>query len=446
MPPMRKMKAMQGILFSCAMICAVVMPVHAEGEDFTDTSYWNNLCTNTSSLTEEQQASCTAYMNYMASQNASLQQRINDIDAQKDDINNNIAYYASQISSYNTQIEDLNYMILDLNAQIADAQNQIADMQGQIDDTQVQINDKNDEVDTLKKKVAERMVKEQQNMRTYRFLDVLMGAKTFDQFIRVANGMSDISAYDTRTLQQLQDAIGALNDMQAQLKEQQDELSNMEAGLQDSLSALDSQQTTLLSAKYELQTIQSSYQAQLASADEEQRAALAAITSNNSSISNITTSINDSKNAAASPSASTASPSSNGGTTVPTAAPQQSTPAPAVPTQPAYSGPSYGDSSANPYWGGWQNCTWSAWQIAHDTLGVTLPRWGNAGEWLGNAAAQGWSTGSSPRVNSIWVTSYHVGFVTAVDGNRIYIREGNYQGHYNERWVRADNCLGYIYL
>lgn len=442
---MRKMKTMQGILFSCAMICAAMVPVHGEGEDFTDTGYWNNLCTNTSSLTAEQQASCTAYMNYMASQNASLQQRINDIDAQKDDINNNIAYYASQISSYNTQIEDLNYMILDLNAQIADAQNQIADMQGQIDDTQVQIDAKNEEVAALKKRVAERMVEEQQNMRTYKFLDVLMGAKTFDQFIRVANGMSDISAYDTRTLQQLNDAIGALNDMQAQLREQQDELSTMEADLQDGLAALDAQQTTLLSAKYELQTIQSSYQAQLASANEEQRAALEAITSNNSSISNITTSINDSKNAAAAPSSKTDASDSSGNTTAPTAAPA-ATPVPAASTPAPYSGPSYGDSSANPYWGGWQNCTWGAWQIAHDTLGVSLPRWGNAGEWLANAAAQGWSTGSAPRVNSIWVTSYHVGFVTAVDGNRIYIREGNYQGHYNERWVRADNCLGYVYL
>ena len=76
-----------------------------------------------------------------------------------------------------------------------------------------------------------------------------------------------------------------------------------------------------------------------------------------------------------------------------------------------------------------------------------------AGNWLNDAAASGYATGSTPRVNSIAVYSWHVAFVTAVNGDQVYIKEGNYLGHYNERWVPASGsnytgqtCLGYIYL
>lgn len=431
------------------------LPVNAEGEDFTNTDYWNNLCTNTSSLTSEQQESCAAYMQYMSSQNAALQQQIAGIDSRKEEINENIEYYAGQISSYNAQIEDLNYMIADLNNQIADAKTQIADMQTQINDSQVQIDEKNKEIDDLKKKVANRMVEEQQGMRTYKFLDVLMGSTTFDQFIRVANGLSDISAYDTRTLQQLADAISALNDLMDQLNSEKDELSQMEADLESGMSELNNQQTQLLSAKYEVQTIQASYQEQLNTADSERRAALASISINSNAIGNISDSITSSRSNQAdqsnqstpTPSASAESGSSSSSTPSESTPVPLSTPTPAISTpKPQQSGPTYGDSSGNPYWGGWANCTWGAWQIAHDTLGVSLPRWGNAGQWLSNAAASGYATGSEPRVNSIWVTSWHVAYVTAVDGDRVYIREGNYLGRYNERWVSARNCLGFVYL
>lgn len=109
-------------------------------------------------------------------------------------------------------------------------------------------------------------------------------------------------------------------------------------------------------------------------------------------------------------------------------------------------------AEGNPYPGGWDNCTWSAWQLVSDTDGIQLPSWGNAGEWLSAAAASGYPVGSEPMPNSIVVFSHHVALVDAVDqdGN-IYIREGNYQGHYNEGWESPYDgsggaLLGYIYL
>ena len=110
-------------------------------------------------------------------------------------------------------------------------------------------------------------------------------------------------------------------------------------------------------------------------------------------------------------------------------------------------------AAVNPYYGGWSNCTWSAWQLCYDYTGVALPRLGNAGAWYGNAAAYGYSVGTSPAAMSVGVWSNHVVFVTQVseDGSMVYIKEGGFNGHYMERWVSAwgtgtKSLIGYIYL
>lgn len=109
----------------------------------------------------------------------------------------------------------------------------------------------------------------------------------------------------------------------------------------------------------------------------------------------------------------------------------------------------------NPYAGGWSNCTWGAWQACYNATGVSLPGWGNAYSWLWQASASGYATGSSAAVGSIMVQSNHVAYVAAVsdDGSQVYVVEGNYNGHYNERWVPASGVQpdgqtvqGYIYV
>ncbi len=108
----------------------------------------------------------------------------------------------------------------------------------------------------------------------------------------------------------------------------------------------------------------------------------------------------------------------------------------------------------NPYFGGWSNCTWSAWQIAYENTGIALPEFGSAGAWMYNAARMGFATGNTPAAGSIIVWSHHVGYVSAVseDGSMLYIIEGGYCGGYHEGWFPAgagrsrQSLLGYIYL
>ena len=74
-------------------------------------------------------------------------------------------------------------------------------------------------------------------------------------------------------------------------------------------------------------------------------------------------------------------------------------------------------------------CTWFVWQHVYDNLGIALPSgWGNGGEWLNNAKNSGYTAGNTAKANSIAVWQDngrgHVAFVSAVDGNNMYIAEG----------------------
>ena len=94
--------------------------------------------------------------------------------------------------------------------------------------------------------------------------------------------------------------------------------------------------------------------------------------------------------------------------------------------------PSYNDTGKNVAPGGNANgfpYGWCTWYVA-SRKSVTWR--GNAGEWLGNAAAQGYATGSVPAVGSIMVSAEswwgHVAYVESVNGNVITISEMNYAG------------------
>ena len=75
-------------------------------------------------------------------------------------------------------------------------------------------------------------------------------------------------------------------------------------------------------------------------------------------------------------------------------------------------------------------CTRYAWQQAYDRLGIALPNWGNAINWLDRAANAGYSTGSTAQANAIavWKSSAHsyghVSFVISVSGNYMFVNEG----------------------
>lgn len=402
---MNKSRLIAGIT---ALAITLAFPLNVKADDDTDysnTTYWNTKCTGTVAAADKD--SCNAYLEYMKSQNSDLQAQIDSINASKSTLTTNINELSTQISDYNKQISALNGMIDDLNSQIAEANADVEAKQAEIDATQAKI-------DELKDKVKSRLVAEQTTMRMSNIIDILMGAESFDDLIRIANGLSDISASDTNSLDEL-------NTMQDQLQTEQDALVQTKTDLENASNTVVSQQADLLAAKYKVDQLQTQYETQLAATGTQISDAQSQIASNNSTINDINNS-------------TTSNGSSNNNTTA-TASPTTSS--------------STGDSSGNPYWGGWSNCTWGAWQLVHDNHGISLPSWGNAGTWLSSAAASGYSTGSTPAVGSLAVFTYnHVGYVIGVGDGQITIQEGGYSG-YNEchtRTISTNIIAGYIYF
>lgn len=108
--------------------------------------------------------------------------------------------------------------------------------------------------------------------------------------------------------------------------------------------------------------------------------------------------------------------------------------------------------AANPYTGGWSNCTWSAWQLVYEATGIALPAFGYSTQWYDSAAAMGYTVSPYPRANSVGVWVGHVGYVADFDGQNIYVKEGGFLGGYNEGWSDGFSSrygqalIGYIYL
>ncbi len=69
------------------------------------------------------------------------------------------------------------------------------------------------------------------------------------------------------------------------------------------------------------------------------------------------------------------------------------------------------DSNGNTYFKGY--CTWYAKERRPDLPNML----GNGGQWVANASAQGYATGSEPRVGAIAETAGHVTYVEAVNGD-----------------------------
>ena len=170
-------------------------------EDYSNSEYWLNRCTN---YGKDDASACEAYKAYLESQNAEMSQQIEAWKAQKADMEANITKYAAKISEYQIQIDTKQ-------AEITQKEAEIDAKQKEIDYKQAEIEQNQQTADKLQDKVKTRMVLNQPTMRTNQYIDILMGANNFTDFIRIANGLSTISQYDKKTLNELVQIIATLN-------------------------------------------------------------------------------------------------------------------------------------------------------------------------------------------------------------------------------------------
>lgn len=196
------MKVIKICICVCISFLCIAHVDRVYAEDYSNTEYWSETCKK---ATKDNQEACKGYAKYLESKKSEAQEQLKSIEAKRDQI-------AANIAAYDQELKDLQAKITDLQTQIDAKQAEIDAKQLEIDNKQKEIDATQAQVDALKEKVKKRMVNAQSTMRVSKYTDILMGASTFEEFIRIANGLGSIAQYDENTMDQLASLIEKLND------------------------------------------------------------------------------------------------------------------------------------------------------------------------------------------------------------------------------------------
>lgn len=276
------LRAIVAFALSIALIPAT--SVHAT--DYSDTTYWSKYCSNASNAGS---SACKGYIQYLQTQSASGSKQLKQIEAQKDEIAANLAKYDAQLKDLQKQVSDKQAEIDAKQKEIDAKQAEIDAKQKEIDAKQEQIDETQSQIDALKEKIKERMVNAQPSMKTSQYIDILMGAKTFEDFIRIANGLNSITQYDKNIQNQLTTLVDQLNSQKKELEDDKKVLENDEAALEVSKAEMVSEQNELKDLEAQTQVIINEQEKQAASLEAEGKR----ITSNLSQISKILSSVGE---------------------------------------------------------------------------------------------------------------------------------------------------------
>lgn len=224
-------------------VCVTLMMVSnfaqdVNAEDYSDTTYWSEFCSQSKNGSTD---TCKAYVEYLQSEKESASEKLKEIEAQREEI-------AANLEKYDAQLKELQSQITSKQAEIDAKQAEIDAKQVEIDDKQKSIDETQAQVDELKEKVKSRMVNSQGTMRVSKYTDILMGASTFEEFLRIASGLNSITQYDENTLEQLAALITKLNNEKL-------ELEDAKASLEVIQAELVSEQNDLVALKEQTQVI-----------------------------------------------------------------------------------------------------------------------------------------------------------------------------------------------
>lgn len=247
-----------------SLSAGILLPVYAE-PDYSDSEYWNDRCSG-STLSSEDKEACTGYASYLKDQKSALGDQLKEIEAKKEKYMQDIEQYAAEIEAYQVKINDKQGEIDAKQGKINEKQAEIDAKQAEIDAKQVEIDNKQKEIDAKQKEIDKtqkkvdeiqeklmgRMAAEQSSMRINQYTDILMGASTFDELLRIINGFKAISDYDQKTTDEMLEMIEILDGQKAELGIAKDELEADKVVLEDAKTALEGQRNELAAEKKEL--------------------------------------------------------------------------------------------------------------------------------------------------------------------------------------------------
>ncbi|MCR4951326.1 MAG: peptidoglycan DD-metalloendopeptidase family protein [Solobacterium sp.] len=259
------MKKLKVILVAMMMACSAVFakPAEIKAENppsYDDDNYWEKKCLGKKEMTPEDKKACDAYSAYLEKQKQDIANRKKDLDNQMADILANLEKYNKQHQDLQNQIKELETQIAQLQSQIDVKQAEINAKQAEIDTKQQEIDAKQVEIDAtqadidaLEAKLKHRMSDAQLTMRTNKYIDILMGASSFEELLRILNGLNSIAAYDQETMQTLSDLKDLLNEQKAQMEAIKQLLEQAKAEMEAAKQELKNQQSEIKKEKQEVE-------------------------------------------------------------------------------------------------------------------------------------------------------------------------------------------------
>lgn len=279
-------KKLVRIIVALFVSVAMIPGTSVYAVDYSDSSYWSKYCSSGSNASS---SACKGYIQYLQTQSASGSKQLKQIESQRDQIAANLAKYDSQLKSLQKQITDKQTQIDSKQKEIDAKQAEIEAKQKEIDSKQAEIDQTQAQIDDLKAKIKERMVSAQPSMKTSQYIDILMGARTFDEFLRIANGLNSITQYDKNIQNQLSALVDKLNAQKKALEDDKTALENDKAGLEVAKAELVGEQNDLKDLEAQTQVIIDEQEKQAAALEAEGNR----ITSNLSQISRILASVGE---------------------------------------------------------------------------------------------------------------------------------------------------------
>ncbi|WP_075982932.1 murein hydrolase activator EnvC family protein [Bacillus massilinigeriensis] len=209
---------------------------------------------------------------------ASKSDEINTIKNKRSDLNSKIGNKNNEIEKLQGQQNDVKEELTQINITIQDTQNKIVEKKEQIQDTKTEIKKLEKEIAELTKRINKRneLLKErarsfQENGGTVSYLDVLMGAQSFSDFIDRVSAVATIVEADQDILREQKADKELLEKKQKQVEDKLADLEKKHAELQQMKSSLDAKKAEKDQLMSALKEKEEEAHAEMLSLEEEER-------------------------------------------------------------------------------------------------------------------------------------------------------------------------------
>jgi len=183
-----------------------------------------------------------------ASKVEELQKKSNEIQKKRNEIDSEINSSTEQLDQIQTQQNEVTAEINAIDIQIGDTETKVMEKNQQISEKQAEITVLNEEINVLIKRIEERNEVLKERARSYQenggmisYVDVLVGAKSFSEFIDRIGAVAAIVEADQEILKQHTEDKNALEQKQEKVKKELASLEKMRQELETLMKDLDGQ-------------------------------------------------------------------------------------------------------------------------------------------------------------------------------------------------------------